>query len=137
MPLVVDVSAIVPLAFSDEEHFLAEAVIRKLASEGGLVPSLFWFEIWNTLAMGERRHRSTPENTGRFVTLLGKLDLVADPLPDAEQIFLLTRRFSITAYDAAYLELALRTNSPLATQDKGLIKAVTAAGGSLFVVHEK
>ncbi len=137
MPLVVDVSAIVPLAFSDEDHTLAEAVVHKLATEGGLVPALFWFEIWNTLAMGERRLRSTPENTGRFGTLLGKLDLIADPLPDAGQIFLLTRRYGITAYDAAYLELALRTNSPLATQDKGLIKAVAAAGGTLFAADAK
>jgi len=137
MSVVVDVSAIVPLAFADEELTLAKAVVRKLASEGGLVPSLFWFEIWNTLAMSERRSRSTPENTKRFVVLLRKLNLVVDSLPDSERIFLLTRRYSLTAYDAAYLELALRTDSPLATQDKCLIKALAAAGGSLFAAEEK
>jgi len=137
MPVVVDVSAIVPLAFSDEDRTLAEAVVRKLASDGGLVPALFWFEIWNTLAMNERRRRSTPENTERFVVLLSKLDLAVDPLPDAEQILLLTRHHSVTAYDAAYLELALRTDLPLATQDKGLIRALAAAGGTLFVAEEK
>jgi len=136
MAIVVDVSAIVPLAFSDEDRALAAAVVRTLASEGGVVPSLFWFEIWNTLAMSERRDRSTPENTQRFVALLAKLHLVVDPLPNAEQILLLTRRYGITAYDAAYLELALRTGSPLATKDKDLVKAIAAADGTLFAVEK-
>ncbi len=132
MPIVVDVSAIVPLAFPDEDHTLAEAVIHKLASEGGLVPALFWFEVWNTLAMNERRDRSTLENTEHFVSLLARLNLAIDPLPEAQKILALTRRHGITAYDAAYLELALRAGLPLATGDKELINAMGAAGGKLF-----
>jgi len=87
--------------------------------------------------MSERRNRSTPESTDRFVALLMKLHLAVDPLPDARQILLLTRLYGITAYDASYLELALRTGSPLATKDKGLMKAITAAGGTLFAANKE
>jgi len=35
---------------------------------------------------------------------------------------------ALSAYDAAYLELALRRNLPLATLDAALLKAMTATG---------
>jgi predicted nucleic acid-binding protein len=38
-------------------------------------------------------------------------------------------------YDAAYLELALRTGLPLATLDADLAKAATTAGVPLFSTH--
>lgn len=40
----------------------------------------------------------------------------------------LARRYKLSAYDAAYLELALRTGLPLATLDADLTKASEAAG---------
>ncbi|MBI3092180.1 MAG: type II toxin-antitoxin system VapC family toxin, partial [Candidatus Tectomicrobia bacterium] len=45
----------------------------------------------------------------------------------------LARTYQLTAYDAAYLELALRTASPLATFDEELVKAAPAAGVALFL----
>jgi predicted nucleic acid-binding protein len=40
-------------------------------------------------------------------------------------------RFNLTAYDATYLELALRRNLPLATLDKELFAAARQAGVAL------
>jgi predicted nucleic acid-binding protein len=40
--------------------------------------------------------------------------------------------YRLTSYDAAYLELALRTGSPLATFEGQLADAMRAAGGRLF-----
>ncbi len=44
----------------------------------------------------------------------------------------LARRYTLSAYAAAYLELALRTGLPLATLDEGLVKAVTTAGVAIL-----
>ena len=47
----------------------------------------------------------------------------------------LARRYQLSAYDAAYLELALRTGLPLATLDADLAKAATSAGVPMFGTH--
>ncbi|MCU0966242.1 MAG: hypothetical protein MUF08_14610 [Burkholderiaceae bacterium] len=39
-----------------------------------------------------------------------------------------TLRFGLSSYDAAYLELALRRQLPVATQDEALRAAALAAG---------
>jgi predicted nucleic acid-binding protein len=40
----------------------------------------------------------------------------------------LALRFQLTSYDAAYLELALRLQLPIATRDDALVEAAWAAG---------
>jgi predicted nucleic acid-binding protein len=45
----------------------------------------------------------------------------------------LARQYKLTAYDAAYLELAQRLNIPLATLDKALLLAAPAAGMAILV----
>jgi predicted nucleic acid-binding protein len=40
----------------------------------------------------------------------------------------LALRYDLTSYDAAYLELALRLQLPIATQDAALMEAARAAG---------
>jgi predicted nucleic acid-binding protein len=40
-------------------------------------------------------------------------------------------QYDLTAYDAAYLELAIRHNLAIASSDKALVKAAQAAGVGL------
>ena len=47
----------------------------------------------------------------------------------------LAARFGLSAYDAAYLELALRRSLPLATLDDTLLAAMTRAGVSTAVLQ--
>lgn len=117
--LVVDVSAILPLVFADEDHAYSRAVIRAIATEGGAVPPLFWFEIWNVLAMNEmRRKRIKSEKSDRFVALLEKLQLAVEPLPSSSTLLTFARKHDLTAYDAAYLELASRLLRTMTSYDK-------------------
>ncbi len=70
-----------------------------------------------------------------FTIRLSQLPLVIDrSLDGAGMIGLqaIARRYSLNVYDASYVELALRTNAPLATRDAGLAKAAVAAGAALF-----
>jgi predicted nucleic acid-binding protein len=46
--------------------------------------------------------------------------------------FVLAEELQLTAYDAAYLELALRQEAPLATLDDRLRRAAREAGVTLF-----
>jgi predicted nucleic acid-binding protein len=47
----------------------------------------------------------------------------------------LARRHKLSAFDAAYLELALRTGLALATLDASLAKAAAAGGVAIFGTH--
>jgi hypothetical protein len=80
----------------------------------------------NALLVGERRNRITSSLIEAFVADLKRLPVtVESSAPDivfnATQA--LCRKHRLTAYDAAYLELALRDGYPLATADDDLKKA--------------
>ena len=128
MALIPDASAIISLAFDDEDATYAQAVIEAIAADQAIVPTQFWFEVRNTLLMGERRKRSTPGQTASFLTDLGMLPFEIDNRPREDAIFGLARRHALTIYDAAYLELAQRKNLPLATVDRALVRAAEKAG---------
>lgn len=132
MALVPDVSAILSQALDDEDATYAEQVIESIAADEALVPTLFWFEIRNALLMGERRKRITRERTASFLADLALLPFEVDDLPREGIVFDLGRRYNLTIYDAAYLELAQRKHLPLATVDHALIKAAKKAGIVLF-----
>lgn len=132
MPLICDTSAIVGLAYEDEDASYAEAVIESIAGDLAIVPTLFWFEIRNALLMGERRGRITPGQTAAFLADLAVLPFEIDDEPRDAGVFDLARRHKLTVYDAAYLELAQRRALPLATVDDALIRAAKGAGVELF-----
>jgi predicted nucleic acid-binding protein len=103
------------------------------------VPNLWWHEIANALLMSERRKRSTQSGTTSSLEVIRDLPVRPDeesgPVAVAKAV-LLAREFGLTVYDAAYLELAIRKNSSLATADKRLAKAARAAGVLLIGAPE-
>ncbi len=127
MSLVVDVSAIVSLALPDEDRTYAEWVLDRLAIESGVVPPLFWFEIWNALSINvRRRKRITAEPAFHFLAILETLPLEISSLPHQSQIMGLTLSHELTAYDGAYVALAKQRCCSLATLDEPL-KAICRA----------
>src|ERR1700761_7649430 len=123
MALIPDTSAIIGLAFDDEDAAYAQRAIEAIAADQAIVPTLFWFEIRNVLLMGERRRRSTVNQTRAFLADLGLLPFEIDSQPREAAVLDLARTHALTVYDAAYLELAQRKNLPLATIDRALTKA--------------
>jgi predicted nucleic acid-binding protein len=80
----------------------------------------------------------TQANSQRFIALLGRLNIVTDPTTAAHaqgDTLHLARRNKLSAYDAAYRELASRSGLPLATLDASLAKAALSAGVSIFGTH--
>jgi predicted nucleic acid-binding protein len=109
----------------------ATAALGALADSQALVPSLFALEIANVVAKLESRGISTEADSQRYITLLGRLNIAVDQATAAQacgDTLSLARRYKLSAYDAAYLELALRAGLPLATLDANLAKAAEIAG---------
>ena len=85
--------------------------------------------------MAERRGRLTPDGVVDALALLRSLVLdVAGPpaLADVGGVLELMRRHRLTAYDATYLELAIRLRLPLATKGRELIAAASVVRVPLF-----
>jgi len=86
----------------------------------------------NALLVGERRKRLTPELTEAFIGDLDRLPVDIDAAVASAVVFKTTRglcrKYGLTAYDAAYLELAVRQKSPLATVDEDLRRAAMTEG---------
>jgi predicted nucleic acid-binding protein len=129
---VIDASVAASWAFDDEESLVADATLERISHDDAIAPSLWWFEVRNTLIVGERRGRLSIADTSAFLRQLAEIDVKIDDSPDDMAIMALARQHRLTVYDASYLELAQREGLPLATLDTALRKAATALGVELI-----
>jgi predicted nucleic acid-binding protein len=126
MPFALDASVVGCWALEDEKDPRATAALDRIASDTALVPTLWWFEVRNILIVAERRDRISVANTATFLAELARLPVRVDREPQEQQVLSFARRHRLTAYDAAYLELAQRGAAPLATLDGPLARAARA-----------
>ena len=129
---VLDASIVLTWCFPDEEAQKAEKIFETIAlGDTPAVPAFWRREVLNALLMGEKRKRLTTELIQTFVSDLERLPSEIDA-PAAGTVFHTTldlcRKHGLTAYDAAYLELAMRHRVPLATADGALERAARAEG---------
>lgn len=132
MAIVVDVSIAAAWCFSDEQALAAERALDELPRLGGVVPGIFRYEIRNVLVVNERRGRIDQSGSARFLMRLRDLRLLQDDAHDEDTVMALARKHGLSAYDAAYLETALRRGDCLATLDRELANAAAAEGVDLI-----
>jgi predicted nucleic acid-binding protein len=133
--LVLDASATLPWFLSDECTPASLALQERVASEGAVVPALWPFEMANGFANVRRRARLTLANEIRALRALKALPITIIPMDmDTlnDSLAPLARLYSLTPYDAAYLELAIKRSLPLASRDNELMAAATNAGVALL-----
>ena len=130
--IIVDASATAAWIFDDENSPYADAVFDLVKTGGALVPQFWHIEMRNVLLSGERRNRISAPEADRHLANLLALRLRTDNGLDLAAAFVLARAYSLSFYDAIYLELALRHNAMLATLDGRLTKAANSEG--LFLV---
>lgn len=123
---VLDCSAAAAFLLSEAEGAAVDPLIRRAASEDValLVPALFWFELVNVLLVAERRGRITPAQALQLRRESDRLPVTTDLPPGREErsrLHDLALSHKLTAYDAAYLELAERRAARLKTLGPDLL----------------
>lgn len=138
MPLVLDASAALAwfVQRSDPaEAALADQILSVVEHQEAVVPALWFIEVVNGLLVSERRNRAGFPKIRMFLGELAAMPISEDSVGASaiqEEVLTLARRYELTAYDAAYLELSLRKGGMLATFDQRLAAAVRQAGGQVF-----
>ncbi len=124
--IVIDASMALAWQFEDEATPAADAALARVVTDGAVVPAIWRLEVANVLLMAVRRRRCAESFVAEAIARLDGLSVEDDPetsLHSWGATLVLARQESLTLYDAAYLELALRRQAPLATGDKALIAA--------------
>lgn len=103
-----------------------------LGGSRAVVPELWRLEITNGFLVAERRGLLTAADVAEG---LQTLDVVIAQAIDNSQdsvsmrdLLGIARQFGLTAYDAVYLQTAIRQQLPLATLDRQLLAAASKAG---------
>ena len=134
--LVLDCSAACSLCFEDEGAEPCDQLLAVLESGLAVVPALFFWEVANVLLMAERRQRLSRAERVEALQLLEDLGCETDPTKPAviwHDVIHLADQCSLTSYEAAYLELAMRRGLPLASFDQALLAAARSLGVGLVL----
>ena len=129
MPFVLDNSVVSGWFLENQATPYADAVARRLRRERAQVPAIWELEFVNVLRTACVRQRMDAQHAQAVVAQIGALPIDVDRQPVARsELLALALRFGLSSYDAAYLELALRLQCPVATQDDAMRLAALAAG---------
>lgn len=102
--------------------------MQRLLEDEALAPSIWSLEVRNIMIVSERRGRIDVADADTFLRDLDRLPIRLRHDTDLRTLVSLARKHQLTAYDAAYLELASRTSSTLATLDGSLARAAREEG---------
>lgn len=100
-----------------------------------MVPSIWHLELGNVFAGAERAGRISESQLTAYLEIIRQLPIVTDTKTGSRalrEVLALARREGLTTYDAAYLELSLRLNLPLATRDTLLAAAAKNLGVNII-----
>ena len=117
----------------DESSGAAERLLTRAIS-GAIelvVPALWHYEMLNLLRSAVRRKRLATAEMDLAVEALERVPMTLEDLPGAparRRILHLAMQFELSAYDAAYLELADRFKIALQTNDAKLKAAAKQLG---------
>jgi predicted nucleic acid-binding protein len=126
MSLVLDCSITLAWVYSDETTEQVRAVFGLLSQTGAWVPGIWRLEVANVLEMGVGRLRHGRDFRDATLSDLAQLPIQVDAETDRQawgNTLRLAESHKLTLYEAAYLELAVRRNLPLATLDENLRRA--------------
>jgi predicted nucleic acid-binding protein len=132
MTYIIDSSLGAAHSLPDEQNDRIDSFFDGLTEQDALVvPQLFWYEISNIFRNNVVRKRIEAEDVPAMLEGIEDLNLNTDTIRSADysaSLFKLACEYSLTSYDAAYLELAIRTQAVVGTLDDDLKKACVKAG---------
>lgn len=124
-PIVVDNSVVLAWCLADEEHPVADEAMRLATEHGAVVPQLWRYELLNALIVNERRGRLDADDVRLTLADLADLRIERDGFHNEASLLRLARLHGLSAYDAAYLEVAERRGLAIASLDRRLVAAAT------------
>lgn len=129
MPLVLDNSVVSGWLLDNQATPYTDAIAQHLQKDRAVAPALLRLEYANVLRTACKRSRMSAQQAQDAIAQLAALpiDIDQEP-PDAGQLLALALRYDLSSYDATYLDLALRRQLPVATQDIALAQAARLAG---------
>ncbi len=126
---VVDASVTAAWFLPDEATPPTEATLQATATAEVWVPALWTLEMANLLLRAQRRKRIGAAKRLELVRAVAGLRLRIDREPVSIAVIdEIAARHVLSAYDAVYVELAMRRGLPLATLDRAMVEALAAAG---------
>ena len=126
---VIDASVTMPWFFEDEATPFTEGLLDTLGAQNLWAPALWVLECTNVLQSAQRRRRIDANRRAEIASELSVLPVRIDPqIPDFVSLDRLAAAHGLSAYDATYLELALRRSLVLVSLDARLIAAAGALG---------
>ena len=129
MSFVLDNSVLAGWFIANQADDYSDAIAARLAEGQACAPALLELEFVNLLRTACRRGAMTVVVAREIVDLVMQLPIHIDKERVAPAALLsLALRHDLSSYDAAYLELALRQQLPIATRDAALAEAAWAAG---------
>ena len=140
MNFVLDASVTMRWFFGDgtpRELRYATEVLDAMKEASALVPVTWGLEVANVIARAEARALVTEARSEAFLEMLTGVDIAVDSTTFTQALtstLQIARRYELSAYDASYLELALREGLSLATLDDDLLKAARRGGVKRFAL---
>jgi predicted nucleic acid-binding protein len=130
MTFVIDNSVVCGWLLAAQATPYSESIAeRLLQGERATAPALLPLEYSNVLRSACRKGRLTAELAQQALADLAQLPIQIDTTPvNPANLRALALRFDLTSYDACYLDLALREQIPIATNDVDLAEAALRAG---------
>ena len=132
MAFVADNSVAIAWFVAGQADATTDAWLDRAAAEAVHVPFIWRAEFASALLTLAHNRRLPPSRVPAILDAIDRLELVEDATPPPLRLLVdMSRRHALSAFDASYLELALRLNLPLAARDAPLRKAAGHAGVAL------
>jgi len=139
-PIVLDTSITMAWCFEDEAVPYTEELLNWCAAGTTVYVASIWpLEVTNVLLNAQKKGRVNEKQVEEFLDVLLHLPIQVEPVFSErafQDIRKLAQAHRLTSYDAAYLELAIRRQLPLASLDGDLRKAANAAGVKLITLPQ-
>lgn len=133
MPFVLDNSVACGWFIGSQTTPYTEAVASHLLDDSAFAPALWQLEFTNVLRTACKRGALDAQAAHEVISQFAALPITVDrDTPGPAALLSLALRYDLTSYDATYLELALRLQLPIATQDAALMEAARASGIGVF-----
>ena len=132
---VLDSSMALSWFFQDEATPYTASVRKALNTGTALIPTLWHYEIVNTLYIGWKRGRCTTNEILKWIKRLDELPIIPasiEPQRMMNDWIALAIKHEITVYDASYLLLSWEARLPIASLDNNVIKVAISLGIDRF-----